>query len=501
MTKTLVGGSLALLTYFGISNGRLQADEEDAAADAIPLDDLAGSAALWGMTAADFDGRFVRPKSDDDESDVPVEIRRVIESSGDDEDDSADGEAESPEKVFEWLSGAQNAARFQGEQTSFSIEGGRFKSKRKKGKIGDVLVGETLVRFDGGNIKQVEFSIYNRGDDDIISKSDFGERLKAVSDLVTARTGARMETPGSRSSSAARAERRIWRGEEAYYQLEYSFQTDYRPDDFSSRVYSFYPEFIILKVAPPSAGSVLAGAAASQRVSRGDLKDNVVKRDNGDVLITTVPMVDQGQKGYCAVASAERVLRYFGLEVDQHEMAQIAESTASRGTNSEFMVEALEKAAGRLSVRVQTEYDLDDRDFDRILRSYNRIAKKTGDTEEIIIRRGYILNPVYLLHEGHAETLRSARADGSQYDKFKRDIAERIDVGVPLLWSLYLGIFPEEDIPQPSGGHMRLIIGYNEDTDELIYSDSWGAGHEEKRMKFDEAYTMTLGLRVLIPSR
>jgi hypothetical protein len=40
-------------------------------------------------------------------------------------------------------------------------------------------------------------------------------------------------------------------------------------------------------------------------------------------------MVDQGEKGYCVVASVERVLRYYGGTVDQHELAQIANSDAA----------------------------------------------------------------------------------------------------------------------------------------------------------------------------
>ena len=33
------------------------------------------------------------------------------------------------------------------------------------------------------------------------------------------------------------------------------------------------------------------------------------KAESGDVVIPDVPMVDQGQKGYCVVACAERLMR------------------------------------------------------------------------------------------------------------------------------------------------------------------------------------------------
>ena len=47
---------------------------------------------------------------------------------------------------------------------------------------------------------------------------------------------------------------------------------------------------------------------------------------------------------------------------------------------------------------------------------------------------------------------------------------------------------------------MRLIIGYNNKTNELIYSDSWGARHAMKRMPSDNAFAMTTGLYYMEPS-
>jgi hypothetical protein len=67
--------------------------------------------------------------------------------------------------------------------------------------------------------------------------------------------------------------------------------------------------------------------------------------------------------------------------------------------------------------------------------------------------------------------------------------------------ALILGIYPEKGIPQMAGGHLRLIIGYNDETDEIIYTDSWGAGHEQKRMKTPTAYGSTTSLRMIRPGR
>lgn len=62
-----------------------------------------------------------------------------------------------------------------------------------------------------------------------------------------------------------------------------------------------------------------------------------------------------------------------------------------------------------------------------------------------------------------------------------------------------LGLVTEKEIPQAFGGHMRLITGYNTTTGEILYSDSWGMGHEEKRMPASDAWAITMGMNSLQP--
>jgi len=62
-------------------------------------------------------------------------------------------------------------------------------------------------------------------------------------------------------------------------------------------------------------------------------------------------------------------------------------------------------------------------------------------------------------------------------------------------------MFKEDAIPQARGGHLRLIIGYNEKTGEILYPDSWGKGHECKRMPAIHAWCMTMAIFTMAPSR
>lgn len=66
------------------------------------------------------------------------------------------------------------------------------------------------------------------------------------------------------------------------------------------------------------------------------------------------------------------------------------------------------------------------------------------------------------------------------------------------LFPLWVGMLPLlaffVAIPQASGGHRRRIIGYNPQKKEILYTDSWGYGHELKRMSAEDAYLITTGL-------
>jgi hypothetical protein len=228
-------------------------------------------------------------------------------------------------------------------------------------------------------------------------------------------------------------------------------------------------------------------------------RDHVERLAGGDVKLKDVPMVDQGEKGYCVVASVERVLRYYGATVDQHELAQIAKSDAAGGTSMDAMLASLKRLTARLGVKVRSLCEWNIRDFLKMLEDYNRATKRGKLAREVELPRGMI-DAELCFAQMKPEILKEVRMKSSaDFGRFKRDIQRCIDEGVPLLWAVRLGFVREKEIPQASGGHMRIIIGYNTATNEILYSDSWGMGHEEKRMSYDDAWLMTNGLSNLQP--
>jgi hypothetical protein len=299
---------------------------------------------------------------------------------------------------------------------------------------------------------------------------------------------------GKDPKNAVKADGLTWQTDKAFYLLEYSATKEVKTRDIPFRA-----EFVRLEVTPPvKSVGLLATAANLQRTKfSGPLH---VKRDatSGDVVITDVPMVDQGQKGYCVVATTERVMRYYGNQVDANELAQVANSSAEGGTSNAAMLEALKKLGARLKIRIRELEQLDIRELVKLIAEYNRAAKKAGASP--IPDQGQMIDVGVVYDSMKAEVLKDVKTKNkADLGRFQREVQARVDQGVPLLWSVMLGIVTETRASQGRGGHMRLIIGYNPKTQEILYTDSWGAGHELKRMPADDAWTITTGLTTIEP--
>lgn len=396
------------------------------------------------------------------------------------------------DKGFEWTSNLKNTARHPGVVNRFDPKSKKF--VRESLKIGKVEVGETLVQFGDEGIKLVEISAYNRGDDEtIVDERKFFEKTEQFKKMITAQSDARPEEAGRDFSSASRLNRTVWKNHEkgTQYLLEWSTTKD------SGR---FQAEFLHVKLGPIPTGLANLANTHYKRptVTRLEMQGRVKRNDKGDVFIDSVPMVDQGAKGYCAVAASSRVMLYYGIDASQHEIAQLA-ATDERGTNRDDMIATLKKASSKFGLKFNKIEDVDDREMNRLIKSYNRQAKRDGRKETPDPDKFYF-NP---WEHFDIDTLRSVRQSGSGYSDFQNKVRSYIDQGVPLIWSLMLGLYPEEgkENPQGGGGHMRLIIGYNSKTDEILFSDSWGAGHELKRMKMADAYACTTSVTALHSSR
>ncbi len=397
---------------------------------------------------------------------------------------------------FKWVSAAENKESRCGTPLDFL----------------DQPVVETIARFQDGRLDEVRLLMFGRGD----SRTEMGEEAYA-SAMKTLETQLNTWTAGKGldawvQGNAADTKRKSWFKFPLRIDLESNVTRNVKEKvgfKEQDRTIRFRTEFIRIVISPYDGKSDVTQlvkpnfqSGQTATVHKADLKEHIKTEAKGDVYLDGVPMVDQGQKGYCVCASMERVMRYYGIDVDQNEMAKAANTMAS-GTNPEAMFKALKKLGGQFSMNVREHIDFDFKDFLKEIEVYNRVAKKNKVQEVFLPKAGNYVVDIGAVYESmDAATLKEVRLKhANEKTKFVKDVSDLIDKGSPALWGVELGFADETPaLPQKRGGHMRLIIGYNSKTSEIIYTDSWGAGHEFKHMSVDDAFSITQGLYSVTPS-
>ncbi len=352
-------------------------------------------------------------------------------------------------------------------------------------------VQEIQIKYEDNLPNEVMISVYNRGDSGELSQDRFKELINVSRNRITDMTSTRPgRVENQRRTRDAKVYRQIWNRNPLLVILSWSETEEHRNN---GQTIPHRSEYVRVKMTLADYFvDMWDHLDRKTKVNQVNPSKNVKRTDFGDVYIVGVPMVDQGDKGYCAVACMERLFRYYGVPVDQHEVAQIADSSAALGTSPEVMMDALKRMGTKFRVRVKEHFTIDYRELKSMVTEYNKLADD-HDKPEIKLEGTVYLNTLFGSMD--PELLKSARVDDRNgFRSFQRDIQKYVGEGVPLLWSVLVGLFPEEPPIRGMGGHMRLIIGYNEKTGEILYSDTWGNGHELKRLPIDQAWTMTFGI-------
>ncbi len=381
------------------------------------LDALLNFSALWQWSSDDLEKNYVLKLADQDKQDKPPQ--------------------------FEWVSSTKDRARFSrhmftNAETDLTMFGGSIKLE------------EAILEFVNGKAARATISFYNRGDSGDIDVKDFDRIFKTIGQNLSQVMKVAPKRQVLSSNAALPVAGWMWSSPSGIALLEHN---EYNPGKGTK------PEFLRLKLAAPDQANWSMGKMATG-VQRMELVKRVKKTPEGDVYISGVPMVDQGQKGYCVAASCQRLFEYMRIPCDQHEMAKLVNIDAESGASIMVMQKSLAKIDGAFNVTFKP-----------------------------------LINP-----EQYYAANRRRRVSEKEFVSI---IKEYVEKGVPLLWGLALGEKPE-DPPLPkggqvSGGHMRMVIGYNLAKNQVLFTDSWGAGHELKRMALLDAYDVTMGLYSMAP--
>ena len=337
-------------------------------------------------------------------------------------------------------------------------------------RLGDITMQLT---GDQSHFVGMRTTIYNKGDDGEIDKELFESRLAQTVEAIN-KVMATQGTPymQGRKDTGLKTRTWAWENERCAALLEAAS---------TGRGKRYVAEFIRLSFAPSKKD--LEKGGAKDLAHKSSLEEHVVTEANGDVWIQGVPMVDQGEKGYCVPAAVSRVFAYYGMDgVDQHALAALCKSS-NQGTALEDMEKALKSICTSFHMTVKSWDWVGIKSF---IKKTKKVAKKTGMLPDDRQIAQLILEDV----EKHPGAM----------NKGLGSIKQQINAGIPVVWAVLLGIFPEQGLPQSFGGHMRLIIGYNEQQKSIIYTDTWGARHIKKAMPVEEACAITNRLWVLRPS-
>ncbi len=197
---------------------------------------------------------------------------------------------------------------------------------------------------------------------------------------------------------------------------------------------------------------------------RARIASCIDRRENGDVVIRNIPMINQGPKGYCSPATWERYLRYLDIPADMYLLALAGNTGAGGGTYSQNMVKATRNiisSNGRKLKEIDSRPSLDN--VSRYINMGLPIMWRLRST------------PSFQRTANNCTAVRNGKEPKEKKSGQKED-----SVG---------------------GGHICLIIGYNGQTGEIAISDSWGPKFAERWVPLPEMQKVSRSSKGMIVIR
>ncbi|MEZ5330112.1 MAG: hypothetical protein R3F19_34125 [Verrucomicrobiales bacterium] len=233
-------------------------------------------------------------------------------------------------------------------------------------------------------------------------------------------------------------------------------------------------EYVTLQIEPTASADDGGKIARSSDSSvRDRIRENLQERDNGDVVVGDLPMVDQGPKGYCVPATFERCMRHVDVPADMYLLAMAGDTGLGGSTSMNELVSAVQRDVRRKGRSVKT--------FSGKVKA-SLVARYIDDGIPVIW--SLQSTPAFNDIANKRTTARKTVKDWDEWAKrVKKEQRDSRDLS-------------NDD----SYSHVALIIGYNKNTDELAISDSWGNAYRERWIGEKEAQEVSNGsFAVILP--
>ncbi|HAV12533.1 MAG TPA: hypothetical protein DCX06_03400 [Opitutae bacterium] len=225
-------------------------------------------------------------------------------------------------------------------------------------------------------------------------------------------------------------------------------------------------EYVNLKIMTTAAADNKGrGEKLSDAALRSLTTEKLIQRDNGDVVVGDIPMVNQGPKGYCVPATFERYLRYMQIPADMYILAMAGQTQVGGGT---YLNEIIDSISGYISSQ------------SRSMKEYQepikiRTVQKYIDKGLPIIWTMFS-SSAYNKYSNQRTIDRQQVTDWESWEKRVKSEARSLELNRDIL-----------------AGHACLIIGYNKETDEIAVSDSWGPTYRERWISVEQAEQVSQG--------
>ena len=220
-------------------------------------------------------------------------------------------------------------------------------------------------------------------------------------------------------------------------------------------------EYVSLQVEPTASADERGKVKrASDSAVRERIRANVERRPNGDVVVGDIPMVDQGPKGYCVPATFERCMRHVDVPADMYLLAMVGESDLGGGTGVDDLVSAVQRDVRRKGRSVKS--------FTSRVKATS-LARYLDDGIPIIwsMNSSDAFNEIANRRTRERKFIKDWEAWAKQVRKEQRKARD----------------LSKDD----SNSHVAIIIGYNKETGEIAFSDSWGNAYRERWVGEKEA--------------
>jgi hypothetical protein len=210
------------------------------------------------------------------------------------------------------------------------------------------------------------------------------------------------------------------------------------------------------------ARSLLASPGAASSAEKPSALAGMTMRSSADAQperrIPGVPMLPQGNRGYCGVAILAMIANHFGLTCSVEELAVV--NGFSYGAESSADIrEMFAQIAREAGMKAQRAPKLD----------INQLKRTIDSGMPVVVFRRWAQERDYI-HSVYSAKI----ARGEKAELPTASIEDRKS-------------WPGKDAP----AHASIINGYRDDRREVIFTESWGPQARNRRMRYEELETTT----------